>query len=65
MAGLARARSRAGQAEDARTVRRAEFVAICSLFVVLLWGACLIPLPAGERSPYLPAPSCPALCRPA
>ena len=62
MAGLARARSRAGQAEDARTVRRAEFVAICSLFVVLLWGACLIPLPAGARQPQpLPA-SYPVLC---
>lgn len=48
MAGLSRARSRASQLEDYRTARRAEVVAICSLFLVLLWGACLIPLPAAR-----------------
>ena len=48
MGSLARSRSRPSQAEDARTVRRAEGVAICSLFIVLLWGACLIPLPPGK-----------------
>lgn len=47
MAGLPRTRSRQNQfLEDVRTARRAEAVAICSLFIVLLWGACLIPLPA-------------------
>ena len=62
MAGLARARSRQGQVEDARTVRRAEAVAICSLFVVLLWGACLIPLPAGGgRLPCASRPASPAM----
>ncbi len=48
MAGLGRAHSRASQLEDYRTARRAEVVAICSLFLVLLWGACLIPLPAAR-----------------
>lgn len=46
MAGLTRSRSRQNQfLEDVRTARRAEGVAVCSLFIVLLWGACLIPLP--------------------
>lgn len=49
MAGLSRGRSRSSQLEDFRTARRAEVVAICSLFLVLLWGACLIPLPAGRN----------------
>lgn len=34
--------------EDFRTARRAELVAVCTLFLVLVWGACLIPLPAGR-----------------
>ena len=49
MAGLSRGRSRSSQLEDFRTARRAELVAICSLFLVLLWGACLIPLPVGRN----------------
>ena len=54
MAGsLARSRSRPSLPEDIRVVRRAERVALCSLFIVLLWGACLIPLPAGMPCPPL------------
>ena len=59
MAGsLARSRSRPSLPEDVRVVRRAERVALCSLFIVLLWGACLIPLPAGMPFPLLAAVFC-------
>ena len=47
----ASARQRGGRpsyAEERKAARRAELAALCSLVTVLLWGACLIPLPAGE-----------------
>ena len=47
----ASARQRGGRpsyAEERKAARRAELAALCSLITVLLWGACLIPLPAGE-----------------
>ena len=40
--------ARLSYADERRAARRAEVAALCSLVVVLLWGACLIPLPAGE-----------------
>ena len=40
--------ARASYADERRAARRAEVAALCSLVVVLLWGACLIPLPAGK-----------------
>jgi hypothetical protein len=47
----ASARQRGGRpsyAEERKAARHAELAALCSLITVLLWGACLIPLPAGE-----------------
>ena len=44
--------ARLSYADERRAARRAEIAALCSLVVVLLWGACLIPLPAGKASPY-------------
>ena len=40
--------TRLSYADERRAARRAEVAALCSLVVVLLWGACLIPLPAGK-----------------
>ena len=59
------ARQRGGRssyADERRAARRAEVAALCSLVVVLLWGACLIPLPAGKASLHTswPGTSCPS-----
>ena len=59
------ARQRGGRisyADERRAARRAEVAALCSLVVVLLWGACLIPLPAGKASLHTsgPSTSCPS-----
>ena len=43
--------ARLSYADERRAARRAEVAALCSLVVVLLWGACLIPLPAGKAPP--------------
>lgn len=45
--------ARLSYADERRAARRAEVAALCSLVVVLLWGACLIPLPAGKASAFL------------
>lgn len=53
MGAAARQRSgRATYADERRAARRAEVAALCSLVIVLLWGACLIPLPAGKLPSY-------------
>ena len=39
---------RLSYADERKAARRAEIAALCSLVIVLLWGACLIPLPAGS-----------------
>ena len=48
MGAAARQRGvRLSYADERKAAKRAEIAALCSLVVVLLWGACLVPLPAG------------------
>ena len=46
-AGVRQRGARLSYADERRAAKRAEIAALCSLVIVLLWGACLVPLPAG------------------
>ena len=50
MAGVLRGRTQGRPLSPRNLSRRAELIALASLAVVLVWGLCLLPLPAEQHA---------------